>query len=170
MGLEKKCLSSLRTSAVTAPLTFIGFSLYFALAAPGLAAHEQHNYRVIATDAALAGRQPERAQALLDPLRQGGDAGVLARQTEIDTAMRRAISPASLYTTAFRMPAVNCFGAAYTPGCEIWPGAHPADPASDIAQAAYRAFSQRDYADAADKAATIVAPAKGIDLRVMLHL
>ena len=37
MGLEKKCLSSLRTSAVTAPLTFIGFSLYFALAAPGLA-------------------------------------------------------------------------------------------------------------------------------------
>lgn len=124
-----------------------------ALAAPGLAAHEQHNYRVIAADAALAARQPQRAQALLDPLRQGGDAGVLARQAEIDTAMRRAISPASLYTTAFRMPAVNCFGAAYTPGCEIWPGAHPADPASDIAQAAYRAFSQRDYADAADKAA-----------------
>ncbi len=123
-----------------------------ALAAPGLAAHERHNYRVIATDAALAARQPERAQALLDPLRQGGDPGVLTRQAEIDTAMRRVISPASLYTTAFRVPAVNCFGAAYTPGCEIWPGTHPADPASDIAQAAYHAYSQRDYADAADKA------------------
>lgn len=124
-----------------------------ALARPGLAPHEQQNYRVIAADAALAARQPERAQALIEPLHQGGDPGVLTRQAEIDTALRRAISPASLYTTALRMPVVNCFGSPYTAGCQIWPGANPADPASEIAQAAYLAYAQRHYPDAAGKAA-----------------
>lgn len=127
-----------------------------ALAAPNLAAHEQQNYRIIAADAALAARQPERAQALLAPLLQGQQPGVLARQAEVDTALRRVVSPASLYAAALRVPAVNCYGSAYTPGCEIWPGASPADPAAEIAQQAYQAYARREYADAAQKAALAI--------------
>ena len=123
-----------------------------ALTMPHLTQHEQQSYRIIAADAALAAGQPERAQVLIAPLGAGTDPGVLARQAEVDTALRRVISPASLYTAALRLPMVNCFGSAYTPGCEIWPGPNPADPASEIAQAAYRAYASRDYAEAAEKA------------------
>lgn len=131
------------------------------LAAAGLTEQEKKNYRVIAADAALAAHRPERAQALLAPLVQSGDQGIAGRQAEIQTALRRVIAPASLYAPTLRLPAVNCFGSGYTPGCEVWPGQNTPDPAREIAQQAYQAYTARDYALAAQKAqeATRINPA-----------
>lgn len=122
------------------------------LAAPGLTEQERTNYRLIAADAALAARRPERARALLAPLAAGDDQAIAGRQSEIQSALRRVISPASLYAPTFRLPAVNCFGSDHTPGCEVWPGQNMPDPAQEVAQQAYQAYSARNYALAAQKA------------------
>lgn len=122
------------------------------LAAPALAGREEQNYRVIAADAALAARRPERAERLLEPLARNGDPGVAGREAEVQTALRRVVSPASLTTPRFRLPVVNCFGADYAPGCEIWPGQDAPDPAREAAQQAYQAYAEQDYNLAARKA------------------
>ena len=119
---------------------------------PDLAPHEQQNYRVIAADAALAARQPERAKALLQPLAQGGAVDVSGREAEIRAATRRPISAASLQTFSLRLPVVNCFGSAQAPGCEVWPGQDAPDPARAVAQEAFRVYTERDYGLAAAKA------------------
>jgi len=123
-----------------------------ALAVPDLTSHEYLNYRVIAADAALAARQPERALSLLEPLIRSGEPSIAGRQAEIQTALRRVVSPASLHTPQLRLPVVNCYGSGGAAGCEIWPGQDAPDPAREVAQQAYDAYTARDYASAASKA------------------
>ena len=122
------------------------------LAMADLSPQDAQNYRVIAADAALAARQPARAATLLQPLAQGGAVDVEGRLAEIRAATRRPVSSASMQTFALRLPVVNCFGSGQVPGCEVWPGQDAPDPARAVAQDAFSAYAERDYAQAADKA------------------
>jgi tetratricopeptide (TPR) repeat protein len=54
------------------------------------------------------------------------------------------------------LPLVNCFSAGDVPGCEIWPGQEAPDPAYKVAHEAYQAYSDGQYALAAEKAAAAV--------------
>lgn len=123
-----------------------------ALGMPGLAALEQQNFRLIAVDMALASRDARRAELLLSSLPASQDSGIAGRRAEVQEALHRGVTPASLYTPCMRIPIVRCYGANFTSGCEIWPGQDTPSAGSATAQAAYQAYARHDYVIAADQA------------------
>ena len=123
-----------------------------ALARPGLNSTEQHNFRIIASDAALAAGEPRRALELLAPLDASTDEGVRARRQTAQAAMRRNLLPQVVATAYLPTPGVICVGASFSPACDVWPGEEPLDPARPAAETAYKAFDARDYALASTKA------------------
>lgn len=119
-----------------------------ALAAPHLARSERQNYGVIAVDAALAAGQTDRAQRLVQALETDSNADVSSRREQLK-ALR---SPTTSRSYELPLPLVNCFSAGDVPGCEIWPGQEAPDPAYKVAHEAYQAYSDGQYALAAEKA------------------
>ncbi|KGG83272.1 NfrA family protein [Comamonas thiooxydans] len=123
-----------------------------ALAAPHLARSERQNYGVIAVDAALAAGQTDRAQRLVQALETDSNADVSSRREQLK-ALR---SPTTSRSYELPLPLVNCFSAGDVPGCEIWPGQEAPDPAYKVAHEAYQAYSDGQYALAAEKAGAAV--------------
>ncbi|WP_423972107.1 NfrA family protein [Comamonas thiooxydans] len=123
-----------------------------ALAAPHLARSERQNYGVIAVDAALAAGQTDRAQRLVQALETDSNADVSSRREQLK-ALR---SPTTSRSYELPLPLVNCFSAGDVPGCEIWPGQEAPDPAYKVAHEAYQAYSDGQYAVAAEKAGAAV--------------
>lgn len=123
-----------------------------ALAMPGSAPFEQQNFRLIAVDMALAGRDARLAERLLSSMPALQDSGIAGRSAEVQEALHRGVTPASLYTPRMRIPIVRCYGANFTAGCEIWPGQDTPNAGSAAAQAAYQAYARHDYVIAADQA------------------
>ena len=119
-----------------------------ALAAPHLARSERQNYGVIAVDAALAAGQTDRAQRLVQALETDSNADVSSRREQLK-ALRSSTMSRSY---ELPLPLVNCFSAGDVPGCEIWPGQEAPDPAYKVAHEAYQAYSDGQYALAAEKA------------------
>jgi hypothetical protein len=104
---------------------------------------------VIALDAALAAGQTERAQRLVQALEADSNADVNSRREQLK-ALRSSTMSRSY---ELPLPLVNCFSAGDVPGCEIWPGQEAPDPAYKVAHEAYQAYSDGQYALAAEKAA-----------------
>lgn len=123
-----------------------------ALAAPHLARSERQNYGVIAVDAALAAGQTDRAQRLVQALETDSNADVSSRREQLK-ALRSQTTSRSY---ELPLPLVNCFSAGDVPGCEIWPGQEAPDPAYKVAHEAYQAYSDGQYALAAEKAGAAV--------------
>lgn len=123
-----------------------------ALAAPHLARSERQNYGVIAVDAALAAGQTDRAQRLVQALETDSNADVSSRREQLK-ALR---TPTTSRSYELPLPLVNCFSAGDVPGCEIWPGQEAPDPAYKVAHEAYQAYSDGQYALAAEKAGAAV--------------
>ena len=123
-----------------------------ALAAPHLARSERQNYGVIAVDAALAAGQTDRAQRLVQALETDSNADVSSRREQL----RALRSSTTSRNYELPLPLVNCFSAGDVPGCEIWPGQEAPDPAYKVAHEAYQAYSDGQYALAAEKAGAAV--------------
>lgn len=124
-----------------------------AVAAPGLSAVEQQNFRLIAADAALAAGEPQKSLDLLAPLAVAGpDGSVAARRALAFRASRRHVFSAPVAASAWATPRVICVGSLYSPLCDVWPGENASDPAYAVADAAYRAFAARDHDTAVGKA------------------
>lgn len=117
-----------------------------ALAAPALSVIERRNFRLMAADAALEAGEPKKALDVLEPalMAQGGDDGIAARRTLAFQAFRRN-SVASNKAPLWIMPKVICVGNAFSASCEVWPGENPPDLAYPVADAAYKAFSAKNY-------------------------
>lgn len=123
-----------------------------ALAAPHLARSERQNYGVIALDAAMAAGQTERAQRLMQALETDNNADVNSRREQLKALRSSTLSRGY----ELPLPLVNCFSAGDVPGCEIWPGQEAPNPAYKVAQEAYQAYGDGQYALAAEKAAAAV--------------
>ena len=123
-----------------------------ALAAPHLSRSERQNYGVIALDAALAAGQTERAQRLVQALETDSNADISSRREQLKTLRSSTMSR----SYELPLPLVNCFSAGDVPGCEIWPGQEAPDPAYKVAHEAYQAYSDGQYALAAEKAGAAV--------------
>lgn len=96
-----------------------------ALDAPDLSASEAQQLRLIASDAALAAGEPQKALDLLAPLATATatelaplDEGVRQRLTLAQQALLRGDS----LPAPWSMPKVVCAGKAFSPQCELWPG------------------------------------------------
>ena len=122
----------------------------------GLTPTEQHNFRVIAAHAAMAAGEPKRALTLLEPLDAAADAAIGMRRQLANSASQRSLYPNPVQMPVLPAPGVICTGSSSTPACVIWPGEEPSDPARPAAESAYKAYSMRDYAVAANKASEAV--------------
>ncbi|PFH12352.1 adsorption protein A [Collimonas sp. PA-H2] len=106
----------------------------------------QRGIRLVAADAALANGDPQRVLRLLEPL-QGGE--------DKEAAARRALATVMLGRSApvFSFPLVSCTsGPDLVSACDINPGTASADPGFLLADQAYRAFADKNYALASSKA------------------
>ncbi|SFD16222.1 tetratricopeptide repeat protein [Collimonas sp. OK412] len=120
-----------------------------ALSSAGPAA--QRGIRLVAADAALANGDPQRALRLLEPLQGREDKEAAARRA-LATIMRGR-SGTSHAALAFSFPLVSCTsGPDLVSACDINPGATSADPGFMLADQAYRAFADKNYALASSKA------------------
>jgi bacteriophage N4 adsorption protein A len=121
---------------------------------PGLTLTESHNFRVIASQAALAAAQPQRALQLLAPLDENADQSVSVRRQMAIASMQRSafVNLSAASAPPLASPGVLCSGALHTASCDVWPREVAADPATPLAQAAYAAFNERDYSTAASNA------------------
>ena len=128
-----------------------------ALQQRGLTAAAQRSLRLIAADAALAAREPQRALAMLQGL-PDSDVPVAQRRAAASRIAARASAPAAVLTSSnFPPPGLDCGAAESAMTCAVLPGQPGRDPAFDVAAQAYRALEARDYALAADQAAQAVA-------------
>ncbi|MDR3067477.1 MAG: tetratricopeptide repeat protein [Comamonas sp.] len=123
-----------------------------ALSAPHLSRSERQNYGLIALDAALAAGQTERAQRLMQALATDSNAVLGSRRERLQALRSSTLSRGY----ELPLPLVNCFSAGDVPGCEIWPGQEAPNPAYRVAQEAYQAYGDGQYALAADKAAAAI--------------
>ena len=122
-----------------------------------LTSTEQHNFRVIAAQAAMAAGDPKLALTLLEPLDATTD-----KTIDISRQLARSASQRSLYPSAIKppflpAPGIICTSFSFTPSCDIWPGEELADPGIASAEIAYKAFELRNYAIAVVKANEAVA-------------
>ena len=98
-----------------------GADLDAALAAPDLAPGDQQQLRLIATDAALAAGEAQKALDLLAPLvvAAGADEGVRQRQA---LALQASSGPALLVLpSVWPSPRVACVSEDVLPACRLWP-------------------------------------------------
>ena len=123
-----------------------------ALSRQGLTSTEQHNFRIIASSAAMAAGEPQRALALLAPLDAATDDSVRARRQAAQASLQKNVMPHVVAVSLFPAPGLICVGSSFSPTCDIWPGEEPVDPARPAAETAYKAFGARDYAVASKKA------------------
>lgn len=107
---------------------------------------------MIALDAALAAGQTERAQRLVQALEMDSNADINSRREQLKALRSSTMSR----NYELPLPLVNCFSAGDVPGCEIWPGQEAPDPAYKVAHEAYQAYSDGQYALAAEKAGAAV--------------
>jgi adsorption protein A len=121
-----------------------------ALAMPVQTPLELQNYRLVAMDAALGARQFDRAAALLQQLEASPAPALGGRAAELKAARERTLSPAAMYATHWRPPVVNCYGSGGVAGCDVWPGMAKEDPSLVAGQEAYRLYSLREFAQAAE--------------------
>jgi len=131
-----------------------------ALATPALSAADQQTFRLIAADAALAAGELQKALDVLAPLAAGpgADEGVVNRRAlAVQSSSRRNVSPEAATAVAWMAPRVVCAGGSFMPTCEVRPGERPPDQAFPLADAAYKAFSARNFELAASKARDAVA-------------
>lgn len=131
-----------------------------ALVQSGLTPTEQHNFRIIASRAAMAAGEPQRALDLLAPLDPAIDESVGVWRKTAQAAMRKNLMPHAVAATFLPAPGVICVGSSFSPACDVWPGEEPVDPARTAAETAYKAYGVRDYAVASTKAneATTLSP------------
>ena len=125
-----------------------------ALAGSAMTPTDQQNFRLMAVDAALAAGEPQKALVLLAPQLAAAkpDEGVTMRRSLALQAFRRSVVAGGSAPSVWATPKVICAGGSLSASCEIWPGEHPPDPAYPVADAAYKAFSARNYEVAEGKA------------------
>lgn len=125
-----------------------------ALAGRAMTPADQHNFRLMAVDAALAAGEPQKALDLLAPMLEAAnpDEGVTMRRSLALQAFRRSVVVGGSALPAWITPKVICVGGSLSASCEIWPGEHPPDPAYPVADAAYKAYGARNYEVAEEKA------------------
>ena len=130
--------------------------LDMALAGSALSADEQQTLRFMATDAALSANEPQKALDLLAPLAlaSGTDAGVNSRRAVALQLSSRDGSTSSdaAAAPAWLAPRVICDAGSSAPVCDVRLGEVPPDPAYPAAEAAYQAFSAKNYDLAASRA------------------
>ena len=132
-----------------------------ALQQRGLSAVAQRNLRLIAADSAVAARDPQRTIAILQGLPESDPEAVQRRAAANRLSIRVSAQPATLTSTSFPPPGLDCGAAESASTCALLPGQPARDPAYETAAGAYRALEARDYAQAADKAAQAVAISPG---------
>jgi tetratricopeptide (TPR) repeat protein len=115
----------------------------------------QRGIRLVAADAALANRDPQRALRLLEPLPGGADQEAATRRALATIMLGR--SDPSHAALAFSFPLVSCTsGPDLVSACDINPGTASADPGFLLADQAYRAFADKNYALASSKAGAAI--------------
>ena len=117
----------------------------------------RRNTRLIATDAALAAGQPDRADGLLAGLPEPTDPAIATRRQQAQAQGERSMIPNPAVTPVLVVPKVVCVGSNHTPHCELWPGEAPQDPGTGFADAALRAYGRQSYGEAVVQARNAVA-------------
>ena len=128
-----------------------------ALQQRGVSADAQRNLRLVAADSALAAREPQRALEILQGLPDSDAAAAQRRATASRLSVRASAGATPLTSGNFPPPGLDCGAAESALTCALLPGQAGRDPAFDVAAGAYRALEERDYTQAADKAAQAVA-------------
>jgi bacteriophage N4 adsorption protein A len=113
----------------------------------------QRQLRLLAADAALAAREPQRALDLLRPIAESEPDAQARRELAVgQLAPPNALGAQALAaTTNLPPPAIDCANVDTTQTCAVLAGPAP-DPAYAFAEAAHQAMQQRNYADAAARA------------------
>ncbi|MEP7156083.1 MAG: tetratricopeptide repeat protein, partial [Betaproteobacteria bacterium] len=133
-----------------------------ALGQPGLTTDTRRNVSLIAADAALAAREPQRALDLLLGLREVTNEEV-ARRVRIarsDLAHSKSAVAGNPAPANYPPPTLDCGKAAARQQCAVLASASR-DPSFELATAAYKAFDDKDYAQAAGSARQAVALSPG---------
>ena len=140
-----------------------------ALHKEGMTPEAQRSIHLIAADAALAAKEPQRALDLLSAFSQSADEQMARRRRAARAALIHPLAAAAeaVTTAPFDPPALDC-SKAEEEQCALVPGAAP-DPAFDLATVAYRDFARKDYqaAAAAAKQAVELSP-DNRDFKVLL--
>jgi adsorption protein A len=113
----------------------------------------QRPVRLIAADAALAAREPQRALALLAPLAE--DAQVSPRRVLAQQAV------AQQAVAQLAVPGIDCANVETTLTCALLPGTPPLDPGYTAATAAYKAMQQGTPQTALEQARLAVGASPG---------
>jgi tetratricopeptide (TPR) repeat protein len=112
----------------------------------------QRQLRLLASDAALAAREPQRALDLLRPTAESDPAVQARRELALgQLTPHKALGAQALTATNFPPPAIDCANVDTTQTCAVLAGPPP-DPAYAFAEAAHQAMQQRNYAEAAARA------------------
>ena len=123
--------------------------------------------RIMAADAAMAERQPQRAEELLAPLAPNTD--ITARRQRAEAAQQRNVMPVVVVPPGLAAPQVICSGAGASASCGVWPGQPPPDPGLNFAQNSYAASERQDYTKAAQLAEQAVRASPGNASHELLH-
>jgi tetratricopeptide (TPR) repeat protein len=121
-----------------------------ALHQEGMTPEAHRSIHLIAADAALAAKEPQRALDLLSGFSQSADEQMARRRRAARAALIRPVAAAAeaVTTAPFDPPALDCSKAEGEQQCALVPGA-ARDPALDLATVAYRDFARKDYQAAA---------------------
>lgn len=121
-----------------------------ALAQPGLSAAGQRQIRLIAADASLAASEPQRALDLLEGLPPTGDVEAASRLRAARSALSvsGSIRQPGTNTANFAAPTLDCGSQDGPQLCSVIPGV-VREPGFEAAAAAYKAFDDGKFAEAA---------------------
>ena len=120
----------------------------------------QRTSRLIAADAALAAREPQRALDILAILGEASDTDVQSRRRAGSAQLQRSASALQAAAPAMSVPSIDCASGSEPQHCQLIPTAPPAAPGYAIAASAYKSFNEGRFDDAIAqiREALLVAP------------
>ena len=120
----------------------------------------QRTSRLIAADAALAAREPQRALDILAILGDANDADITSRRLAGNSQLQRRASASQASVLPLSVPSIDCATGSEPQQCQLIPTAPPAAPGYAIAASAYKSFNEGRFDDAIAqiREALLVAP------------
>jgi tetratricopeptide (TPR) repeat protein len=113
----------------------------------------QYGIRLVAADAALVNGDMQRARQMLEPIGRRDSADLAMRRALLAMMSKSAKSGQSRPKASFGFPVVSCTTEVdFAAKCDIQPGQAPGNAGFLAADEAYRAFNNKEYGIAADKA------------------